>query len=169
MRVVPCTRDHANAYIKLMHRHSGRVVGHLFACAVIDEHALVHGVAMTGRPIARFLQDGATAEVLRVCTDGTFNACSMLYSASWRAAKALGYWRMITYIRAHELGTSLKASGWREVGATQGGSSWGSSERHRDTERMETVRWEITAGDPVPTVVWPDVGTPQLDLFAEET
>ena len=34
------------------------------------------GVAICGRPVARYLDDGLTLEILRCCTDGTYNACS---------------------------------------------------------------------------------------------
>lgn len=88
------------------------------------------GVAVVGRPVARMLQDGFTAEVTRLCTDGTRNACSMLYSACWRAAKALGYRKMITYILNTEPGTSLKAAGWKVIGE-RGGGSWSVPSRPR--------------------------------------
>src|SRR5574341_91514 len=41
-----------------------------------------------GRPVARLCADGWTAEVTRVATDGAKNACSMLYSACWRATQS---------------------------------------------------------------------------------
>ena len=85
---------------------------------------------MVGRPVARMLNDGATLEVNRLCTDGTPNACSMLYGAAWRAAKALGYRRLITYTLPEEGGASLRASGWRLVGL-RGGGSWGRESRPR--------------------------------------
>jgi hypothetical protein len=71
------------------------------------------GVAIAGRPVARKLQDGATVEVTRTCTDGTKNANSMLYGAITRAAFALGYRRVITYTLASEPGSSLRAVGFR--------------------------------------------------------
>jgi hypothetical protein len=90
-----------------------------------------------------------------LCSDGTYNACSMLYSAAWRGARGMGYWRGITYIRDHELGTSLKAAGWRKASENAAGGTWASDGRPRVTERLATERWEITAGDPPPTAVWP--------------
>ena len=56
------------------------------------------GVAICGRPVARRLDDGYTLEVNRLCTDGTPNACSILYAAAYRAARAMGYNKVITYI-----------------------------------------------------------------------
>lgn len=67
---------------------------------------------MAGRPVARGLDDGHTIEVVRLATDGTPNACSMLYGACWRAARALGYVRGVTYTQTDESGASLRASGW---------------------------------------------------------
>lgn len=70
------------------------------------------GVAIVGRPVSRYLDDGLTLEVNRLCTDGTKNACSFLYGAAARAAKVLGYHRIVTYILDTESGVSLRASGW---------------------------------------------------------
>lgn len=92
------------------------------------------GVAIIGRPVARRLDNGWTLEVNRCCTDGTYNACSMLYSAAWRITKNLGYKRLITYILNSEKGTSLKASNWKLVGEA-GGGNWNVTSRPRiDTE-----------------------------------
>lgn len=169
LRIVPCTHKQANAYVEAFHRHSGRTTGHLFSMAVADAlSGLVHGVAITGRPIARLLQDGATVEVLRNCTDGTFNACSILYAHSWQTARAAGYWRAITYIRDGEAGASLKAAGWRRVGATEGGSSWASEGRPRESERQATERWEVTVNDGPPMLsIWPESLSNQPELFVE--
>lgn len=85
---------------------------------------------MVGRPVSRHLDDGLTLEVNRCCTDGTKNACSALYAASWRAAKALGYRRLITYTMPEEGGASLRGAGWRLLGL-RGGGSWNCESRPR--------------------------------------
>lgn len=105
----------------------------------------VVGVAVVGRPVARMLQDGYTAEVTRLCTDGTPHVASKLYAACWRAARALGYRRLITYILDSEPGTSLVAAGWRLVGAA-GGGSWDRKDRPRvDTHPIgQKQLWEAT-------------------------
>ena len=74
-----------------------------------------------GLPMARMLQDGYTAEVTRVCTtdQSPKNVCSMLYAACWRAWKAMGGNRLVTYTLAEEDGASVKAAGWRVVGETK--------------------------------------------------
>ena len=81
------------------------------------------GVAITGRPVSRYLDDGLTLEVNRLCTDGTRNACSFLYGAAARAAKAMGYRKIITYILDTEDGASLRAAGWSCAGLA-GGKEW---------------------------------------------
>lgn len=112
----------AKAFVKENHRHNKPPAGHKFSIACYDNDRLC-GVAMVGRPVGRYLDDGLTLEINRCCTDGTKNACSMLYGASCRAAKALGYKRIITYTRASEPGTSLKASNWKCDGEA-GGTHW---------------------------------------------
>lgn len=112
----------ANAFVSRHHRHHRPVVGHLFSLGCVSDEKIV-GVVIVGRPVARMRHDGETVEVTRLCTDGTKNACSFLYGAAARAAFALGYKRIGTYILASEPGTSLTASGWRNLGE-RGGGSW---------------------------------------------
>lgn len=119
----------ANAFVREHHRHHRPVIGHLFSLGAAMDNKIV-GVAIVGRPVARMRDDGATAEITRLCTDGTKNACSFLYGASARAAFALGFKRVGTYILASEPGTSLTAAGWRLIGKT-GGGSWSRSDRPR--------------------------------------
>lgn len=88
------------------------------------------GVVTVGRPVARRLDDGWTLEVTRNCTDGTKNAASFLYAAAWRACRALGFTRLITYTLKDETGVSLTAAGWRVVGQTSG-RSWSCPSRPR--------------------------------------
>ncbi len=100
---------------------------------------------MVGRPVARMSDDGWTLEVNRVCTDGARNACSMLYGAAWRAAKALGYRRLVTYTLPEEGGASLRAAGWKLLGE-RGGGNWNKPSRPRvDTAELlqgQKLLWE---------------------------
>ena len=125
----PITFGEACQFIKDHHSHHLPPQGWKFGIAVNDGEKVV-GVVTVGRPVARMLDDGWTAEVTRLCTDGTKNACSMLYAACWRAARAIGYRRLITYILDTEPGTSLTAAGWKLVGQT-GGGSWSREDRPR--------------------------------------
>ena len=119
----------ANAFVRAHHRHHKPVIGHLFSLGAALDGAIV-GVAIVGRPVARLRDDGVTAEITRLTTDGTRNACSFLYGASARAAFALGFKRVGTYILAAEPGTSLTAAGWRLIGEA-GGGSWSRHDRPR--------------------------------------
>ena len=120
--ICPVSLQEANAFVEQHHRHHRPVVGHKFSIGATDGKKIV-GVAIVGRPVSRYLDDGLTLEVTRCCTDGTRNACSMLYAAAWRASRAMGYKKLITYILASESGTSIKAAGWKCVGQA-GGLRW---------------------------------------------
>ena len=92
------------------------------------------GVAVCGRPVARRLDDGYTLEVNRLCTDGTPNACSILYAAAYRAARAMGYNKVITYILDTENGSSLKAAGYVCEGKA-GGLEWNGAKAPKQTDQ----------------------------------
>ena len=144
MEITPISLEEANAFVAKLHRHHKPVPGCKFCVAVSEEERVV-GVAIVGRPVARLLDNGWTLEVNRCCTDGTKNACSMLYGASWRAAKALGYKRLITYTLPEEGGASLRASNWQCLGL-KGGGNWNSKSRPRidtaETLRGQKLLWE---------------------------
>ena len=145
LSLIPCTITDAKSFIALHHRHHRPPVSALFAVAVADESG-IRGVLTVGRPVARMLADGWTAEVTRVATDGSRNACSMLYGAAWRAARALGYRRLVTYTLPEEGGTSLRAAGWKLIGEA-GGGTWSRKDRPRiDSHPTQTkLRWEVGA------------------------
>lgn len=125
----PVELAEANAFVARVHRHHKPVVGHKFSigAALADEMV---GVVIVGRPVARMRDDGITLEVTRLATDGSKNACSFLYGCAARAAFALGYKRIGTYILSSEPGTSLRAAGWRLIGEA-GGGTWGRKDRPR--------------------------------------
>ena len=145
LRIVPVTIKHANLFVEAWHRHNGPPPGALFALGVADDNDVLCGVAIVGRPVARAFQDGMTAEVRRTATDGARNANSMLYGAAWRAARALGYRRLVTYTQAGEPGTSLHAAGWRIVAERPARPGWNMPSRPRDNgSYLSTTRtlWE---------------------------
>lgn len=115
-----------------------------FCVALADDSGETHGVAIVGRPVARGLDDGWTLEVTRTCTDGTKNANSMLYGAAWRAARALGYRRLVTYTLVEESGTSLRAAGWKTVHETRGRpwDDWRHVKRSNDWPLGAKLLWE---------------------------
>ncbi len=129
MEVRPITLRTANAFILNFHRHHGGTVGCKFALGLFDGDKMV-GCAVCGRPVARGLDNGLTCEVNRLCTNGTKNACSMLYGACCRVAKAMGYKTIYTYTLETESGVSLKAAGFSLDKVTAGGS-WDCPTRNR--------------------------------------
>lgn len=128
-----------------VHRHHGRVQGCKFSIGVVDGDGTLRGVAIVGRPTARHRDDGATAEVTRLATDGCPNACSALYAASWRTARAMGYRRLGTYILDSEPGTSLRAAGWTLMGEA-GGGTWNRPNRAREDKHptQPKLLWEAS-------------------------
>jgi hypothetical protein len=147
LTIVPCELAEANSFIDQHHRHRGKVTGHRFSLAVADDAGTVRGVATVGRPSARMLQDGWTLEVTRVATDGCPNACSTLYAAAWRAGRAMGYRRLVTFTLMTEPGTSLVAAGFKDVGKVTKGRSWNGPNRPRVDKHplQDELRWERTA------------------------
>jgi hypothetical protein len=142
MTIVPITFAEANEFVRRHHRHHQPVPGCKFCVAVAQDDKIV-GVAIVGRPVARHSDNGWTLEVNRTCTDGTKNANSMLYGAAWRATKALGYTKLITYTLPVEGGASLRGAGWKCIGET-GGGSWNCKSRPRiDMHPLQVkLRWE---------------------------
>lgn len=157
LEVVPTGLKVASAFVGELHRHHGEPRGHKFSIGA-ERHGKLVGVAIIGRPVARMLDDGRTAEVTRLCTDGTRNACSFLYGAAARAAREQGYRKIVTYILESESGDSLRAAGWTCDGPA-GGGSWSREDRKRDDKHPieRKVRWSkiLTArrtskpGDPL--------------------
>lgn len=141
-RLKPISFSDACRFVADHHRHHVPPQGYKFAVGCLDGDRLC-GVVIVGRPVARNRDDGWTAEVTRLCTDGTRNACSILYAAAARAAKAMGYRGIITYILADEPGTSLRASGWELQGMTEGGS-WGRPSRPRE-DKPPTCKKQVWA------------------------
>lgn len=141
--LTPCTVRDAMSFVAQHHRHHGAPNGGLWAVACAEGEAVV-GVAIVAQPLARMLMDGWTAEVIRLCVlEGHRNACSMLYSACWRAARALGWKRLVTYTLPEEGGASLRAAGWKLIGEA-GGGTWNRTNRPR-VDRHPTqakLRWE---------------------------
>lgn len=147
LELVPITQAEAKVFVERHHRHSVAPVGSVFQIGLTADGEAICGVAIVGRPVARALDaDPYTAEVLRLCTDGTPNACSKLYAACWRAARAMGYRKLITYTLQRESGASLRAAGFHIVGEVTK-RSWNTPSRPRvdKDDRQERFRWEAAA------------------------
>ncbi|MFF4772533.1 XF1762 family protein [Microtetraspora fusca] len=148
MKPVPVTLQTARAFVAWTHGHLPPPQRATFAIGVATEDGTLVGVAIAARPAARSFDDGFTVEVTRLTTDGTANACSALLGAAWRAARAMGHRRLITYALASEPGTSLRAAGLRRVVERPARSGWNTPSRPRATHGADgvvRVLWEITA------------------------
>lgn len=147
LHLQPISWQDACTFVQVTHRHHQKPQGWKFGIAAVQEGRIV-GVVMVGRPVARAYDDGFTLEVTRLATDGTKNACSFLYSAAWRAVRAMGYRRLVTYTLPQEGGASLRATGWRVVHQTRG-DTWDRPSRPR-TDKHPTgpkTLWEMTTDD----------------------
>lgn len=142
LEIVPITLREANAYVEKYHRHHKPSRGHKFSIGVMKGGDLV-GVCICGRPVSRFLDDGKTLEINRLCTDGTKNACSILYGAVCRTAKGMGYKKVITYTLESEPGISLRAAGFKYDGRA-GGLEWNGRSKPKDENQYPhemKIRW----------------------------
>jgi hypothetical protein len=153
LEITPVNLEQANAFVAALHRHHRPVPGAKFSVAVSDDQGVVRGVAIVGRPVSRRLDDGWTLEVNRCCTDGARNACSMLYGAAWKAAKAMGFRRIVTYTLPEEGGASLRGAGWVPTFGLGGiKNAWNVPSRGRignaHTDKREKVRWEASISIP---------------------
>jgi len=139
----PLTLAQANAEVARHHRHHKPVVGHRFSIGVETADGVLHGAVIVGRPVSRGCDQDRVAEVTRLVTDGTQNACSSLYSAAARAAEAMGYDKIQTYILQDETGTSLRAANWTYEVNTRGGN-WNCDARpgrRTDQPMQPKQRW----------------------------
>lgn len=137
----------ANAFVESFHRHNKPVQGAKFAIGASDGNELV-GIAIVGRPVARALDDGETAEVTRVCVIDAApkGACSFLYARCWRAWAALGGTRLVTYTLESESGASLRGAGWRVVGQAPGREHGWENRPGREWQPVigqSKLRWEV--------------------------
>lgn len=148
LRLAPISLKEA-AHFNTRHRHNKTTGINRFAIGLKCGEQLV-GVAIVGNPKAGALDTGENCEVTRLCTDGTLNACSMLYGAAARAAKAMGFGKIYTYTLASEPGTSLRAAGFVKDADVRGEKSWDRPSRPRTQTNMfgeesrpteDKIRW----------------------------
>ena len=143
LKIVPLELRELNELIKKWHRHHKEVQGHRFSIGVVDESGELVGGCSVGRPVARMTNSKEVLEVTRLVTNGTPNACSILYAAACRVGKELGYKRIQTFILETENGVSLKACGWTKDDWMSGGGSWTREDRPRREDQPQSPkgRW----------------------------
>lgn len=145
LRITPTSLDEANDMVRRLHRHNDALPGHRWSIGVADEFGVLRGVAIVGNPSSPALQKvPRLIEIRRVCTDGARNACSMLYGACRRAARAMGYETIITYTLPSEGGASLRAAGFELDHAAAGGKSewW----KNRPGRRVLPIEDDLVGG-----------------------
>lgn len=140
MKVIPVTLQQAKEFVLQYHRHHKEPPGHRFSIGCTDEGRVV-GVATIARPVARNTPQYTVAEVSRLCTDGTHNACSFLYAASARICKEMGYSYIQTFILPTESGVSLKAAGWKFDGISHKATWQNRTGRRTDQPTEPKQRW----------------------------
>lgn len=140
MRSRPTTLKEAAEFVGEYHRHHKAPVGHRFSVGAEHGGKLV-GVVVVGRPVARQTPQYTVAEITRLCTDGTKNACSFLYGVAARIAKEMGFERIQTFILPSESGTSLKAAGFTFDGISHPGSWQTRDGRRVDQPTEQKHRW----------------------------
>lgn len=143
LKAIPIELKAANEFVASLHRHHAPVYRDKFRIGCEENGRLV-GVIQLARPVSRELDNGKIIEAVRLCTDGTPNVCSFLYSRAARIAREMGYEKIITYILDTEDGTSLKACGWHKEADTSGGS-WDTPSRPRETNAptCKKQRWAM--------------------------
>lgn len=151
MELINLSLREANEFVQVHHRHNKKVAGHKFSIGAIENGQLI-GVAIIGRPVARKLDDGSTAEVTRLCVNENAGkgACSFLYRAAWRAWSAMGGLRLVTYTLESESGASLKGAAFRQVAvspkwATGKGWTTRSGREWQACHAEGKIRWELRA------------------------
>lgn len=141
LSATPLTLKQANELITSWHRHHKPIQGHRFSIGAKFNDILI-GACVVGRPVARAVDQYLVAEVTRLVTDGTPHACSFLYAHAARAAEAMGFSKIQTYILESEPGTSLKAAGWVYELTTSEAHRWTSRSGRRDDQPTEPKqRW----------------------------
>lgn len=135
LKIVPLELKEANELVTKWHRHHKPCQGHRFSIGAVEQKTgeLV-GACIVGRPVARLVNYKTTLEITRLVTNGTKNACSLLYSAAARIGREMGYEKIQTYILQEENGISLIASGWECDGVGFGGGQW----KHTDGKERRT-------------------------------
>ena len=144
MILKPTTLKSANEFLKKYHRHSAPVTGGRFAI-MAELNGKIIGVGIAGRPISRHLDNGLTAEITRVCTDGTPNANSFIYGRMKRILQSMGYKKIITYTLASESGASLRAIN-AKIERTTKAEEWDRKARRRNSQAIYSepkYRWAI--------------------------
>jgi hypothetical protein len=142
LRAVPMSLAEANKAVAKWHRHHKPVRFHLFSFGVMSQAGLC-GAVIVMRPVSQHRSfHGFMAEISRLVTDGTPNACSFLLGNAARCAFGMGFMGIQTYTLATESGASLKAAGWTFDTVVRG-RPWTTTTRKRNDDHplIDKHRW----------------------------
>lgn len=140
---VAVTKQQADAFVRILHRHHDPDQGHRFSlgCWDVAREALC-GVVVVGNPRAPALARlRCVVEVTRCCTDGTKGACSWLYTAAADHARLDGWRSIITYTLESEGGASLRGAGWWGEKLPPSSASWANRVGRADDHVRADMRW----------------------------
>jgi hypothetical protein len=165
LRLRPWTVKAAKPWVRKVHRRLKELQGAMWAVSVRNDNGIV-GAALVGNPARAWMEDSATLAVLRVAVlEGNYNACSMLYGACSRAARAMGAENLVTYTHGDEHGSSLKAAGWVFAGMTDGGEySRPSRQRRLAVDPLPKKRWLAPWSRLLATPTDPPRDTPKEEM-----
>jgi hypothetical protein len=135
--ISPVPIQTARAFIAWTQPHLASPAGATFVLGAQSGDGTLVGVVHIGWPTAWAFDDGDTAEVLALATDGTSDASRALLGAVWPLVREMGYRRLIAYTRIEESGTDLWDAGFRVVPRPLG---WHAISRADDVAR---VMWAI--------------------------
>lgn len=114
LQLRPISLRIANDYIERHHAQLGRVQDCEFCIGCYAGDSIV-GVVVVERPRERYLDDGWTFELTRVCTDRRPPVASILIAAATRAAFAMGARYVLSHVPATDGAAAFRAAGWRRM------------------------------------------------------
>lgn len=118
--IIPLTLAQANSFAAKQRENYRPFRGRRFAIGCAMDEKLV-GIVILGKPVDEALDDGLTLAVNYIHATGGRTAYGMLYGAAARAAKALGYCRIIAFLPENISSSGLRAAGWKCAGPVESG------------------------------------------------
>lgn len=134
--IVPVSLQEVNDYLAEHIRQYQPMRGCKFSVGCALDGKLV-GAAIVGR----CRDDSQALQIDRIYTIGGRTAYGMLYGAAARAAQALGYWRIIAFLRLDRPDSALRAAGWARADPVDTGRKRASKTLRYERLLMTRRRW----------------------------
>ncbi len=134
--LVPISLREANEFLE---QHSSRhkpMRGCTFCVGCALDGKLV-GAAIVGR----CREDSQAVQIDRICATVGRAAYGMLYGAAARAAQALGYWRIIAFLRPDRPDSALRSAGWARADPVEGSGTRPPNILRYERRLMVRRRW----------------------------